>query len=109
MSIIARLTTLFLDGHLERYDGTLGNNNFTAGTGTPKTRGTWSNTVYYSDLFDLTGTVNYYSGYDLSAMDQGTDYKDCGLSNHTTPAKSTLTSRSISAARLTSVKTPRCT
>ena len=27
----------------------------------------------------LTGTVNYVGGYDLSAMDQGPDYRDCGL------------------------------
>ena len=29
--------------------------------------------------------MNYTSGYDLSAMDQGTGYKDCGLSNGNQP------------------------
>jgi iron complex outermembrane receptor protein len=85
VSYISRLTTEFLNGRLERYDGTLGNFNLTAGSGTPAWRGTWSTTVSFRDWADLTGTVNYYSGYNLSAMDQGTGYKDCGLGDGTTP------------------------
>jgi iron complex outermembrane receptor protein len=30
-------------------------------------------------MFDISGTVNYFDSYDLSAQDQGTDYKDCGF------------------------------
>ena len=83
-SLIFLLQTEFADGHVERYDGTLGNFNLTAGTGTPKWRGHWANTVGIGAL-DVTGTVNYVSGYNLSAMDQGTGYKDCGLSNGNQP------------------------
>lgn len=83
-SLIFLLQTEFPDGHVERYDGTLGNFNLTAGTGTPKWHARWSNTFGFGPL-DLTGTVNYTSGYDLSAMDQGTGYKDCGLSNGNQP------------------------
>jgi len=83
-SYIIKLETVFPDGTVERYDGTLGNFNLTAGTGTPKWHGTWVNTLSVSKV-DVTGTVNYFGGYDLSAMDQGNGYKDCGLSDSTTP------------------------
>jgi len=76
-SYILRLETEFPDGSVERYDGTLGNFNLTAGSGTPKWRGTWLNTLDFGD-YSLSGTVNFFGGYDLSAMDQGDDYKDCG-------------------------------
>lgn len=76
-SYIMRLETEFPDGSVERYDGTLGNFNLTSGSGTPKWRGTWSNTLDFGK-FALTGTTNFFGGYDLSAMDQGDDYKDCG-------------------------------
>jgi len=79
-TFIQNLDTKFQDGHIERYDGTLGNFNLTAGTGTPKWRGIWQNTVT-AGMWDITATMNYFSGYNLSAMDQGTGYKDCGLSN----------------------------
>jgi iron complex outermembrane receptor protein len=77
-TFIQNLSTVFPDGHVERYDGTLGNFNLTAGTGTPKWRGIWQNT-FTSGMWDITATVNWFSGYNLSAMDQGTGYKDCGL------------------------------
>lgn len=77
-SYILRLETEFPDGSVQRYDGTLGNFNLTAGSGTPKWRGTWLNTLDFGK-FALTGTVNFFGGYDFSAMDQGTGYKDCGL------------------------------
>lgn len=79
-SYILRLETQFPDGTVERYDGTLGNFNLTAGSGTPKWHGTWMTTLDF-DSFLLTGTVNYFGGYNLSAVDQGTGYKDCGLSD----------------------------
>jgi iron complex outermembrane receptor protein len=78
-SMLINLSTTFPDGTTEKYVGTLGNFNLTAGSGTFKWHGYWSNTLDFGKLA-LTGTVNYTSGYDLSAMDQGNEYKDCGLS-----------------------------
>ncbi len=77
-SYILRLETTFPNGTTERYDGTLGNFNLTAGTGTPKFRATWLNSVEI-DKVQINATVNYIDGYNLSAQDQGTDYKDGGL------------------------------
>ena len=73
-------------GVVERYDGTLGNFNLTAGSGTPKWHGSWLNTFDFGDIV-ISGTVNFFGGYDLSAMDQGTQYKDCGLSTGITPCR----------------------
>ena len=78
-SVLLDLSTSFPDGHVEEYVGTLGNFNLTAGSGTFRWHGYWSNTVEKGPLA-VTGTINYTSGYDLSAEDQGTGYKDCGLS-----------------------------
>ncbi len=83
-SYILNLSTTFPDGTVERYDGTLGNFNLTAGSGTPKWHGSWLTTLDFGN-FDVSGTVNYFGGYNLSATDQGTDYKDCGLSDGTVP------------------------
>ncbi|MBC9034747.1 TonB-dependent receptor [Sphingomonas sp. JC676] len=77
-SLILELSTTFPDGSKETYVDTLGNFNLTAGSGTFRWRGSWMNTIE-SGPFAATGTVNYTSGYDMSAMDQGTDYEDCGL------------------------------
>ena len=85
---ILRLSTTFPDGSTERYEGTLGNYNNTAGSGTPRWRGTWLNTVEV-DNFLLTGTVNYFDGYDFSAEDQtgpGTRFQ-CGLGSGILPCK----------------------
>ena len=82
---ILKLETEFPDGTVERYDGTLGNFNLTAGSGTPKWRGTLTSTVDIDDTFLLSGTVNYFDGYNLSATDQGTGYKDCGLNDGSLP------------------------
>jgi len=68
-SLILELSTTFPDGSTEQYVDTLGNFNLTAGTGTFRWRGNWQNSFEY-DNFALTGTVNYTSGYDLSAEDQ---------------------------------------
>lgn len=86
-SFINKLETVFPDGTVERYDGTLGNFNLTAGSGTPKWKGTWSTAVSFNDKFVLAGTLNYFDGYDTSAMDQGTGYKDCGLNDGSIPCK----------------------
>jgi iron complex outermembrane receptor protein len=85
-SYIMRLETEFPDGSVQRYDGTLGNFNLTAGSGTPKWRGSWLNTLDF-DKFALSGTVNFFGGYDLSATDQGTEYKDCGLDDGSLPCR----------------------
>ncbi|MEJ7935894.1 TonB-dependent receptor [Sphingobium sp. AN558] len=85
-SYIMRLETEFPDGTVERYDGTLGNFNLTAGSGTPKWRGTWTNTLDFGK-FALSGTANFFGGYDTSAMDQGTAYKDCGLNDGSLPCR----------------------
>lgn len=77
-SLILELSTTFPDGTKETYVDTLGNFNLTAGSGTFRWRGHWSNTVEKGPIA-LTGTVNYTSGYDLSAQDQGTGYRDGGL------------------------------
>jgi len=76
-SLILELSTTFPDGSKENYVDTLGNFNLTAGSGTFRWRGNWQNT-FQSGPYSLTGTVNYTSGYDLSAQDQGDDYRDCG-------------------------------
>jgi iron complex outermembrane receptor protein len=86
-SYINKLETVYPDGTVERYDGTLGNFNLTAGSGTPKWKGTWSTAVSFKDRFTLAGTLNYFDGYDTSAMDQGTGYKDCGLNDGSIPCK----------------------
>jgi len=69
-TFIQNLDTKFPDGRIERYDGTLGNNNLTAGTGTPKWKGTWQ-TTFTTDRFDFTSTLNWVAGYNTSAMDAG--------------------------------------
>lgn len=83
---ILRLETKFPDGHVERYDGTLGNFNLTAGSGTPKLHGSWLNSFDFGNL-ELNVTTNLFGGYDLSAMDQGTGYKDCGLDDGSVPCQ----------------------
>lgn len=75
-SYIIELSTT-IDGVKQRYEGTLGNFNLTAGSGTFEWKGNWLNTFDFGD-FAVSSTVNYTSGYDLSATDQGDSYKDCG-------------------------------
>lgn len=84
---ILKLETVYPDGTIERYDGTLGNYNLTAGSGTPKWKGTWTTSLEFFSKYTLTGTANYFDGYDLSAMDQGGDYKDCGLDDGSLPCR----------------------
>ncbi len=93
-SWIIELSTTFQDGIRETYVDTLGNFNLTAGSGTFRWKGNWQNTIEAGPLA-VTGTVNYTSGYDLSAQDQEgstklsnpddpnsplvSTYGDCGL------------------------------
>lgn len=72
------LSTTLPDGTRQTYVDTLGNYNLTAGSGTFQWHGNWQNTFAYKQ-FTVSGTVNYTSGYDLSAMDQDNAYSDCGL------------------------------
>jgi iron complex outermembrane receptor protein len=77
-SLILELSTQFADGSKQEYQGTIGNYNLTAGSGTPRWRGTWQNTLNVRD-FSLTATAQYFDGYNLSAEDQGGVRGDCGL------------------------------
>ncbi len=86
-SYIMKLEMEFPDGTVERYDGTLGNFNLTAGSGTPKWKGTWSTGLEFGENTTVTGTLNFFGGYDLSAMDQGTGYKDCGMNDGSLPCR----------------------
>lgn len=74
-------------GGIERYDGTLGNFNLTAGSGTPKWHGSWLNSLDIGEKTQINFTTNFFGGYDLSAQDQGTGYKDCGLADGYTPCR----------------------
>lgn len=80
-SYIIELSTTTVSG-TEQYAGTLGNYNLTAGSGTPRWKGSWQNTFDFGPVA-LTGTANYYGGYNLSAEDQtGPDTAgECGLSD----------------------------
>ncbi len=87
-SYILELSTTFPDGTKEQYQGTLGNFNLTAGTGTPRWHGSWQNT-FDAGAFSITGTANYFGGYDMSAEDQngpGTS-GDCSLNSLNTPCR----------------------
>lgn len=77
-SYIIDLSTEFPDGTVESYEGTSGNYNLTAGSGTPKWHGSWLTTFDFGN-FELNGTVNYFGGYNLSAEDQAGVSGDCGL------------------------------
>lgn len=76
-SYIIELSTTFADGTTQQYAGTLGNFNLTAGSGTPRWRASWQNTID-TDNFSLTAVANLFGGYDLSAEDQGDTAGDCG-------------------------------
>jgi len=87
-SYIINLSTTFQDGTTQSYEGTLGNFALTAGSGTPEWKGTWQNTIEFEPV-SLTGTLNYYGGYDLSAEDEtgpGTAGQ-CGLSPGFVPCR----------------------
>lgn len=83
-SRILELSTTFPDGSREDYEGTSGNYNLTAGSGTPKWHGSWQNTLDFGKVV-LTGTANYFGGFNLSAEDQGGVSGDCGLASDYAP------------------------
>nr|WP_258044782.1 TonB-dependent receptor [Sphingomonas citricola] len=78
-SLLLDLSTTFPGGRKEKYVGTLGNYNLTAGTGTPRWRANVTQTLAVQDTYSLSGTVNYVAGYNLSAEDQGGVRGDGGL------------------------------
>jgi iron complex outermembrane receptor protein len=75
-SYIIELSTT-QDGVKQRYEGTLGNFNLTAGSGTPQWHGSWVNSLEFGRT-TFTATANYFDGYNLSAADQGDTPGDCG-------------------------------
>ena len=83
--VLLDLSTTFADGHKEKYNGTLGNFGLTAGSGTPEWHANLTGTLAIGAV-SVSGTANYFDGYDLSAVDQEYDgsgnagqfYKDCG-------------------------------
>jgi iron complex outermembrane recepter protein len=77
-SLILELSTEFADGSKQTYQGTLGNYNLTAGSGTPRWRGSWQNTLT-AGAYQLSATAQYFDGYNLSAEDQGGTRGDCSL------------------------------
>lgn len=64
------------DGTVQSYVGTQGPYNLSSGAGTPRTKGSWSNTVMYGPL-TVTGTLYYTSGYQEIAEDVGVGPGDC--------------------------------
>jgi iron complex outermembrane receptor protein len=58
------------DGTTQSYVGTQGPYNLSSGAGTPRSRGSWSNTLVAGPL-TVTGTLYYTSGYKETAADVG--------------------------------------
>ena len=75
--VILDLSTTFADGTREKYNGTAGNFGLTAGSGTPEWHANLTGTLAVGPL-SVSGTANFFDGYDMSAQDAGNDYKDCG-------------------------------
>lgn len=57
------------DGSVQRFVGTHGPYALSSGAGTPRTRGSWANTVMWGP-FTVTGTAYYTSGETLTVPDQ---------------------------------------
>ncbi len=60
------------DGSRQQYAGTLGNNQITSGSGTPKLRWNWQNTFDLGKA-SISATTYYVSGYKAVAADNGDD------------------------------------
>jgi len=63
-------------GIVQNYVGTQGPYNLSSGAGTPRTKGSWSNTIIYGPL-SVTGTLYYTSGYQEIAEDVGVGTGSC--------------------------------
>ena len=75
---VFNLNTTLRNGTVQRFAGTLGNFNLTAGSGTQRWHAQAVGTLDFGPA-SLTGTMNYVSGYNQSAADQGNTPGDCGL------------------------------
>lgn len=64
------------DGTVETFVGTQGPYNLSSGAGTPRTRGSWSNTIEYGPV-TVTGTLYHTSGYAEIAEDVGVGPGSC--------------------------------
>ena len=64
------------DGTVESFVGTQGPYNLSSGAGTPRTRGSWANTIGYGP-FEVTGTLYYTSGYEEIGEDVGVGPGSC--------------------------------
>jgi iron complex outermembrane recepter protein len=64
------------DGQVESFVGTQGPINLSSGAGTPRTKGSWSNTVQYGPA-SVTATIYYTSGYAETAEDVGVGPGSC--------------------------------
>jgi iron complex outermembrane recepter protein len=63
-------------GVVESFAGTQGPYNLSSGAGTPRLKGSWSNTVQYGPV-TVTGTLYYTSGYAETAEDVGVGPGSC--------------------------------
>jgi len=61
------------DGTKQQYAGTLGNNQITSGSGTPKLRGNFTNSFDFGK-FNVSATAYYIDGYKSIATDSGDDF-----------------------------------
>jgi iron complex outermembrane recepter protein len=63
-------------GIVQNFVGTQGPYGLSSGAGTPRTRGSWANTIQYGPV-TVTGTLYYTSGYSETAEDQGVGPDSC--------------------------------
>ncbi|MCH9696406.1 MAG: TonB-dependent receptor [Gammaproteobacteria bacterium] len=64
-------------GQVLVYDGTLSPCNITSCSGAPEVRGSWQNTVYFTDKTMASLTLYYTSGLDTASIDFGGVAGDC--------------------------------
>jgi iron complex outermembrane recepter protein len=65
---VLKYSQTFPNGDVQNYVGTLGNFQITSGSGTPRWRGSWQNTVE-AGAFSFTATAYYNDGYSTTAED----------------------------------------
>ena len=73
---IFNFSLVLANGTSQDYVGTQGPYNLSSGAGTPRTKGSWANTVIYGPL-TVTGTLYYTSGYADYAEDIGVGQNEC--------------------------------
>jgi len=64
-------------GVVQKFAGTLSPCNITSCSGAPRWRGSWQNTLDFSDRASLSATAYYTSGYNMASVDTGGDPADC--------------------------------